>query len=695
MRRVASLESTSEPASVATARGPQGSRAMRGNSCRRRRRAETPTRCATCVVALLLLSPVVVRAETTSLRQSRPDSLPLASSPADTTPRDTLRTAQPITLDELVVTAARRPQRLKDVVVPTTVITRQAIEASGASDVGSVLFSRTGLQIDGGVPAGSGVRIQGLGDQRVLILLDGEPVTGRVNGNFDLSRLPAAIVERIEVVEGPQSVLYGSDALGGVVNIITRAPARRPFAGGLEVVYGSRSRLDLTGDARGTLGDFGYTATAGHRGVDLTPGMAGTNATRAERWDGHASFDWRATPGLVVNGGALLITERQRYRVGQLYNFSDNDQWVVRLGAGWQHNGHRLTPTLSFSRFYHLSRTGLTPIPVAGTGHEDTQDLLKASVVYGGPLLGGVVDAGIELRRDAIEADRVADRSRVLHTAEPFVQLSWKLGDLSLAPGARLTWSEEWGRTTTPRMALLFRPASLPSLALRASAGKGFRAPDFKELYLDFVNTSAGYAVVGNPDLRPETSTNFAFGAEWAERRFYARIDLFHNSFRDFIETGEQDATGTFTYQNLASGSTAGVKTDLGYDWSRVRVEGGYAYLRSREDQTGGPLLGNPRHSWRLAVSARPQDRINVSATTYYTGATPTQRYLDGTVRERDPFLRVDMRLTAKLPWSLELGVGADNLLDENPGPEWPGYAGRRFYGAISWKPHGDAPGVR
>lgn len=705
--RAALLPTPFEPGSGAIARGPSGRCAVRVESPGRRRRVGPPARPAAYVVAFLILLSVAARPGSAALRQGDPDTVPVtlrkgapdtipgARPPADTTPGAARRPAPPVQLDELVVTAARRPQRLKDVVVPTTVITRQAIEASGATDVGSVLVTRTGIQIDGGVPAGAGVRLQGLGAQRVLILLDGEPITGRINGNFDLSRLPAAIVERIEVVEGPQSVLYGSDALGGVVNIITRAPARRRLAGGIDLVYGSRSRFDLTGDARGTLDTLGYTATAGYRGVDLAPGVAATTATRAERWDGHASIDWRASPELVVNGGALFITERQRYRIGQLYNFSDNDQWALRLGAGWHRDGHRLTPSLSFSRFYHLSRAGTTPVPVAGTGHEDSQELLKASLVYGGPLLGGIIDAGIEHRRDAIRADRVADRTRVLHTTEPFFQLSWTIGDLSLTPGARLTWSEEWGRTLTPRLAFLYRPATLPSLALRASAGRGFRAPDFKELYLDFVNATAGYAVVGNPGLRPETSTNLTLGAEWAERRYYARIDVFHNEFRDFIETGEADASGTFTYENLASGSTSGVKVDLGYDWNRARVEGGYAFLRSREDQTGGPLLGNPRHSWRLALAARPVDRITVNATTQYTGATPTQRLNDGTVRERDPFLRVDLRLSTRLPWSLELGLGADNLLDENPGPEWPGYAGRRLYGAISWRPRGDAPGVR
>lgn len=599
--------------------------------------------------------------------------------------------SSPVALNELVVTAARRPQRLKDVVVPTTLISRHEIEESGASDVASVLATHAGAQPEGGVPAGSGMRLQGLGAQRVLVLLDGEPIVGRVNGNLDLSRLPASIIERIEVVEGPQAVLYGSDALGGVINIVTRAPAERPFSGELDLLLGSRSRQEATGTARGSIGAFGYTATTGHRGVDLAPGIETADGTRATRWDAHTTVDWRASPTLSVNTGALLVTERQRYRTGQLYNFADNDQAVVRLDARWSRGAHQLTPGLSLSRFDHLSRASTGSRPVSGTGERDVQQLLKASLIYGGQLLAGTLDAGVELRRESIRADRVQDSARALHTSEPYVQMTWALRDLRLTPGARLTLSEQWGDALTPRIALLYRPAPLPSLALRASAGRGFRAPDFKELYLNFVNTSAGYAVAGNPDLRPETSTNLALSAEWSGHRLYSSVNLFHNVFRDFIETGEADAAGTYTYENLDSGRTYGMRVELGYTRSWARLQTGYAHLRSREDLDGGPILGNATHTWHLSLAARPASWLRLNTVTRYTGATPTQRDEDGTVIERDPFLSVDTHLSVRLPWSLDLGLGTENLLDETPGPDWPGYTGRRFYSSLSWQPMREA----
>src|SRR5690606_25672420 len=119
---------------------------------------------------------------------------------------------RPLSLDALVVTAGRRLQRLADAPVAMEVVTSREIRETGAADVAAVLTERTGLELQGGHPAGSGVMIQGMGSERVLVLLDGQPFIGRMSGAIDVSRIPTAMVQRVEVVKGPQSTLYGSDA---------------------------------------------------------------------------------------------------------------------------------------------------------------------------------------------------------------------------------------------------------------------------------------------------------------------------------------------------------------------------------------------------------------------------------------------------------------------------------------------------
>src|SRR5262245_57618060 len=149
--------------------------------------------------------------------------------------------------DALVVTASRRWQRLTDAPVTTELVTRREIEETGATDIAGVLFEHTGIELEGGIPGGAGAMLQGFGTERVLILLDGQPLPGRIAGTFDLTRMPATMLERVEVVKGPQSTLFGSAAMGGVINLITRQPERALNAAG-QLLGGSEGRFD--GSAR-------------------------------------------------------------------------------------------------------------------------------------------------------------------------------------------------------------------------------------------------------------------------------------------------------------------------------------------------------------------------------------------------------------------------------------------------------------
>jgi outer membrane receptor for ferrienterochelin and colicins len=266
---------------------------------------------------------------------------------------------------------------------------------------------------------------------------------------------------------------------------------------------------------------------------------------------------------------------------------------------------------------------------------------------------------------------------------EPYAQVTWGVDRISLTPGVRVSVNEQWGTAVTPRVAALWRPVE--ALGVRAAAGRGYRAPDFKELYLEFVNAAAGYAVRGNPDLVPEHSTNVSLGLELAEGRTWTRLSAYHNRYRDFIEASEQDVSGTFTYENVAEGTTQGIEADVRMDWGRVRLEGGYALLDTEDGETGTPLLGRARHSARAGISAafRP---ARVTATALHTGATPVRRDANGAISETRPaFTRVDLRLSAALPSAFELQVGVDNVFDRRMGSTWPGYTGRMVYAGLVW----------
>ena len=607
----------------------------------------------------------------------------LVVSAGTVTQSDAMLTPLAVALHGVVVTAARREQKLKDVIVATEVIGRGDIERSGASDLAAVLVEQTGIELLGGHPNGSGVMIQGLGSERVLVLLDGQPVAGRIAGQFDVSRIPTSVVERVEIVKGPQGTLYGSDAIGGVVNVITRV-ARSPGIGVAgNFTAGTQGRLDGAASAELGTGPLSGRVDVGRRFIETTPGRSDLIGALAARNDLAASLQWRSEAG-VLDASFLGLDERQRWRSGALYQFADNEQWSGRLA--FQRGG--LRALLYGSAFEHLSRGSSEPLPIAGdTGQLQVQRLFQGEVLYNGRVNRHAFDVGVQLRRDDTRSVRIPGGLRSLVTAEPLAQLELVPTDnLGISAGVRMSRSSEWGTHVTPRLAL--RHSVLPTLTLRASAGTGFRAPDFRELYMFFVNDGAGYSVRGNPDLRPEHSRNLMLGADLTRDAVFARAQLYWNEFTDFIETRPVSAPGdapVYQYGNVDNGRTRGAELEAGLSLSRLRVEGGYSVLETRDHATGASLLGRPPHSARMLATHPLPLGIRVTASAFYTSRTPMQRDSAGTIIGwRDAFARLDLRAIRTIGADIDLVIGADNLLDTRP-REWAGLTRRHIYTGLSW----------
>jgi outer membrane cobalamin receptor len=484
------------------------------------------------------------------------------------------------------------------------------------------------------------------------------------------------------------------------VNIITRHAPEARWSGTASLLGGTGGRRDGTASATLTRGAWNALAAAGLRSVHRAPGVADEAGALADRADGSLALHWAPDSARSAEASALVVDERQRWRSGTLYQFADNVQATARLSGSALLGGvHRLTPTLHLSRFDHLSRASRAPAPVAGTGDRQRQQLLEAELLYAGQVAGVAVDAGVEARRESIESSdgRIPGEDggdgRTLHSVEPFAQVELGGDAWSVVPGARLTWNEQWGSRLTPRVALRWRPDA--TLTLRLSAGRGFRAPDFKELYLDFLNDAAGYSVAGNPDLRPESSDNVTAGAEWSTGRLYARAQLYWNRLHDFIDTrpvASDDAVQHFEYANVEQARTAGTDVELGVVLGRVHAEAAYSYLEAEDLATGLRLPGRSAHSARATVSAPLVAGVRGALTALYTGAAPMAFDAAGHVTSaRAAFPRADARLARTLPRGLELVVGVDNLFDARPA-RWDGAVERRLYTALSWSVMGAAP---
>ncbi len=519
-------------------------------------------------------------------------------------------------LDDVVVTGTRTERRLADTPVATEVITRSEIEASGAVNVADLLTSRTGIEVFSALQ-GEGIRLQGLDSKHVLILVDGRRITGRLSGTVDLTRYPIESIERVEIVRGGSSALYGSEAMAGVINLITRQ-AKESLSFETQGLYGSLNTGVFSGTMSQTSEAFDTRITAGWRrqdAYDLTPGTPGTtgNALNEVTLSNNSSFK--------LSRDRQVKTHLDYYNRGQ-YGIDSST-----TGAVFDRTNH--TESFSGSIEPQFTLPGLANLKVSAyynhyrdqylkdqrnsnalDQYEQTVDQLAQLQVQDERAIGldHLLTSGAEIAYERLSTDRLnaayGDRKR----AALYAQDEWQaLPSLVVLPGLRADLDSRYGTNVAPKVAL--RYDATQAVTLRASLGTGFRAPDFKELLLQFQNVSAGYEIVGNPNLGPETSTSLNVGldsrlASWA----WISANLYQNEVANLIQTelaraGTADTITQYRYVNVASAMTRGIEASLRIQpFTGFVLEPGYTLNDTLDRSTGLLLEGRSLHKGTLTA---------------------------------------------------------------------------------------------
>ncbi len=603
----------------------------------------------------------------------------------------------------IVVTGTRTATTLADAPVATSVVSRQEIVESGAQNVAEAIEETPGLQLTRGV-GGTGLRLQGLDPAYTLVLVDGQRVTGRVNGVVDLTRLSAEDVAQIEIVRGPGSVLYGADALAGTINVITRRP-QRPHEAEASVAYGSFGTLDLTGRAGVSRRRWSSSVTAGlHNtdGWDADPSTISTTGPRLRGWN-------IATAHELADLGPFSLRARAEYLRRDARRVDGSDTGAVfDRGNLTETVDATITPqltrgpvSLTLVGHYSLFRDQFVQDQRDSTDldqYEDTVDHLgQLGATYQHTLGTHVVTAGIDGQLERLVADRVepgtVDRARYAM----FVQDEWTpraSPRIAIVPGARVDVDSLFGAYPTPRIAVMVAPVR--QFTLRAAYGRGFRAPTFRELYLRFANPSAGYVVTGNPDLRPETSWGTQISAEYVPLQQLALgVNVFDNRLRDTIvvdtEVGTaQDGTSLFGYVNIGEATTRGVEATAVASWREViRAEGSYTYLWTHDGENDRVLPGRAVHAGTagLRLARRRWGTVlRVRSSIFGTRTFFVDDDGDGreSPRASPPFATLDLRLSQDvLAGHGQLFVGVDNVLDAGDATDNP-IMPRGFYGGMT-----------
>lgn len=591
--------------------------------------------------------------------------------------------SSPVVLPELVTTAGRRVQRAGDTPAAVSTIDRRELDATAAASVDRAVGDLSGVQQSPVQPVGTTLSIRGLGDSRVLLLVDGEPVSGTGLEIRDLSRTSTLGVDRIEVVRGPTSVEHGSDALGGVINVVTAAPEGplRMLANGL--VGGEGRHEGSLGIQAG--GPVAFRITGGVREDDRAAGKD-TSSTALERvWDLRSTLRTALSSDWSVRADANFGRTRQRWQVAGLRN-GFVDTWTgggfaeAVLSRPWGSVRGRVVAQRIDYRYREAD--GLSPR--SGSDNLDQKER-NLRLVLG--LTRGIgrhqIDAGVEGGLRHVEApEKIAGGDGDDQQVEGYAQDAWTVGRFRLNGGGRLSWNSKWGTALTPSGGAVFE--SSQSLRFRATVARGFRGPSLKEQTWTFNNVGAGYVIRGNPDLRPESSWSVSTGLSWAPASgILAQADVYRNDVRNLIDFDTAGTTGgstIYTPTNIDRARTEGLELSLRTAWGNWVWLAGYDYLNARNLSTDQPLDRRSHHTARLRMTRL----LNIWAggtldfTTRYISSAP----ITGSADRQGALLSMDAQAEIAPVAGMRFALGVDNILDRQPA-NYLGLLGRRVYAAI------------
>jgi vitamin B12 transporter len=600
------------------------------------------------------------------------------------------KAVQPIRYD-LVVTATRMETPRRELASSVTVITNEELVRTRRSSVLEALRDIVGLWVsqNGGPGATASLSIRGANNEHTLVLLDGVELNDPINPSrsYDLAHLSLNLVERVEVLRGPQSPLYGSDAMGGVINIITRKGQGRP-----------RLALSSSGGSYGSWnGDFGLAGSSGRADYALGLSYARTAGFSAAsdlypgntEKDGYRNLTVSGRLGLAVRRNLDLdLMVRSVFARTEIDNFGGAygddptsvqhyDATLARVQARGLFLGNRWEQKLTAS--WTRSSRDLTNTPDAGHPLESELGTFESGMVrldwqnnfflsISQTLTAGA-DLGWERGRSDYVSDSAGSTYQSLFPSERaqaagfYVQDQWKVREsFFVTAGTRLDIHSRTGTALTYRIA----PAYVihqTATKFRATLGTGFKSPSLYQLFAP----PTAWGPIGNLGLRPERVTGWDVGVEQdlVRDRLRAGLTLFQDSFRDLIDFDTLQG-----YLNIGRARTRGLEVSLesrpgGPDES-LTFRTSYTRLAARNEVSGALLLRRPRDKFSAELGARIFKRTDLTASVLYVGRRTDRDYSVFPYEdvELPGYVLVGAILSASVNSALDLYVRLDNILN-------------------------------
>lgn len=507
-----------------------------------------------------------------------------------------------VRIEEIVVTATKTERSFNALPLPVQVIGNKEISYSKYAKLNNLLTEQSGLvvipQING---LGNGIQVQGLNPDYTLIMIDGEPLIGRYTGSLELSRIAVGDIKKIEIVKGPSSSLYGSEALAGVINVISNSPMTTRF--GLATSYNTNGEYDInfnTNLKTGIINNSVFINRFQSPGFDLSPNVYGQTVSPYTNYTFHHKFLLEKNKhrfslstryfNETQNNEYQVVAARDSIKVfgdGSVHDFSVLPKYDIKINSIFS-----ATAQCYFTDY--KTKTQLKETETKADYYSDNfqQNYIKPEIQFNAKINNKhKFIFGSGWIKETVQTNRYGQsNTKEQNTLFDFIQHEWDINQkFTTITGLRFDYNSVYHDQWSPKFAVIYKV--LPSFHIKASIGKGFKAPDFRQLYLNFNNAAAAYSVYGTEvvkdqldllaaqdqlleryidlntlqALKAENSTAINIGLVYTIKNTTLDVNYFRNDLNNLIEviTAAQTKDNRFiySYANLQKVYTQGIET--------------------------------------------------------------------------------------------------------------------------------------
>ena len=570
-----------------------------------------------------------------------------------------------IDLNEVVVTGTKSEKTLKYVPVLTQVISARKMLELGITNVTDALQTMVpGINVSHQGTLVT-VTLQGMDAKYVLFLIDGERIAGEVDGDIDYSMLNLQNIDHIEIIKGASSSLYGSNAIGGVINIITKK-INDPFDAKFYSRYSKYNELYSGGSIalkKGILGSRTSINFSRIDGYDVTPETP-HDWTQNPYKSFQISQKFEITPSSKLSFTPYFTYyqfERGNVSARPVHNlYSD-------LSGGLKGQFYFGKSSIDFS--YYRDRYNTFTILEQLNNKRDTAsyDFIQTFRTQVNFHLSdkNSLTAGVEYNTERLFSTRVAGGLKNASEAVVYFQEDIRIGERwELIAGIRTGSHSNYGFNAAPKISAMFKQGFLN---FRASAGTGFRSPALKELYFSFDHFGE-FNVKGYPQLKPESSKYISGSIEFTKPWNNSSVTVYRNVLSDMITTNLISVPGavesTYLYGNVANASVNGIdllsKQKI---FKGVWLNAGYSYVHALDNETGLQLFGTAKHSGKVSVDYNFKKKY-YSFTAQLNCQLMGERIYqdaDGSTKYDRPFSNWRFTISQEYKW-LRISAGLDNM---------------------------------